>query len=308
MILINALLVTIFIWFVICGIIGIISYYLMVLKKPHSTQEIIEWEKAKGILSDAVLDLPWKKFSVKTHDGLQLSVQLINQNSENTIIFHHGFSSTWQSMTRYFMFFKNKGWNIVCFDSRAHGESEGKFPSFGVKEKLDLKEISNFVKRELTKTKVLGLYGESMGAATVLQAAPIIEDVNFVISDAAFSGAFEELEARLSSIHVPVLFRLGAKEFANILCILFSGFSLKEADSSKAIMCTSVPMLLFHGTADTFVPTYMSIGMHKKREQSHTTRLVLVKDAKHGTSVLTDPELYWKEVERFLNDDVFAKL
>ena len=63
----------------------------------------------------------------------------------------------------------------------------GKTTSYGYYEKHDLKSVVDWLKSRFGTNITLGIHGESMGAATLLQYAGLVEDgADFYIADCPF--------------------------------------------------------------------------------------------------------------------------
>ena len=112
---------------------------------------------------------------ITSGDGLRLHGYLIEQpdrqRSRGTIILVHGwrshpevdFSASWQS-------YVDMGLDVLAVHQRSHGQSEGKYICFGVKERFDLIQWANFINQRYGNDKKIILSGISMGCSTVLMA------------------------------------------------------------------------------------------------------------------------------------------
>lgn len=177
---------------IISSIIIFLGYYtyLKIVKKSKRTlREEINYLIKNNVIKEGYYEsLNKEEFIVQTKDKLSLKGILIktNEASLGTIIFSHGISCTHGMMIKHVdLFLKNK-FNVVLFDQRRHGNSEGKFSSYGYYEKEDLSLFVNYVKNEFREDKFIGVIGESMGASTALQMLEINNSVDFIISESAF--------------------------------------------------------------------------------------------------------------------------
>ena len=68
-------------------------------------------------------------------------------STKGTIILLHGIRSNKSHFNDLSNYLSTNGFNSVALDLRAHGESEGKFCSFGVNEKRDVKKLIHFLEK-----------------------------------------------------------------------------------------------------------------------------------------------------------------
>ena len=83
---------------------------------------------------------------------------------------------------------------------------------------------------------------------------------------------------------------LGAKIFGN--------FNLSESSAIEALKHCNIPVLLFHGEADNFVPCEMSKALHTSGASDVT--LELFPKAGHGLSYLILPQRYEEAISAFI--------
>ena len=77
-----------------------------------------------------------------------------NYSSVPTIIIAHGLGASKSDYVNLSGFLSSNGFNVLLFDFRAHGESEGKSCSLGLKEQLDITAaIDYIISREDLKNK-----------------------------------------------------------------------------------------------------------------------------------------------------------
>jgi alpha-beta hydrolase superfamily lysophospholipase len=107
-------------------------------------------------------------------------------------------------MLKNISFFSQHRCNIIAYDHRGHGLSYGARPSFGWFEKHDLRRVVDFARQRFPGTEKLVLFGESMGAATVLQYAPSDSRLAAIILDSPFSSFRKLVLAQLSHIPCPL--------------------------------------------------------------------------------------------------------
>ncbi|MDO5399929.1 MAG: alpha/beta hydrolase [Eubacteriales bacterium] len=247
----------------------------------------------------ALADSPFEAVSVCSQDGLKLTGRYYHLRSGAPVdICFHGYrSSPLTDLCCYCELAARLGHNLLLVDQRAHGGSQGRTITMGIRERQDVLSWVDFVLERFGQQTRLLLYGISMGASTVLMASELglPENVRAIIADCPYSTP-KKIIRRVSekmgfpgwlSWHLAVL---GAK--------LFGGFDLRESDPVRAAANTEAPILLLHGEADGFVPCEMSGDIQ------NANRAMIEKytfpGADHGISYLSDPDRYRHIVTEFI--------
>lgn len=238
---------------------------------------------------------------VTSKDGLRLHGYWIPaDNPRGTILLAHGYRSTMLvDFGIAYPFYHALGLNILVPHQRSHGQSEGKYITFGIKESEDMACWIDYHNKTFGEYQMV-LSGMSMGASTVLYLADqeLPKNVKCIIADCGFTSPWSILDRVYRSvIHLPSGLSLWA---ADLFARIFAGFSLKEKDSRKVLKQAKLPVFLIHGLEDDFVPSYMT-------QQGYDAcvgkkRLLLVEGAGHGVSFLVDKTTYTTQIISFLED------
>jgi len=228
---------------------------------------------------------------IKSRDGLRLhGVFIENPAAERVILCVHGYHG---GAVRDFsgamadLYAENA--SLLLIDQRAHGESEGKYTTFGVLERYDVQLWAQYLEKRLSGSLPVYLDGISMGAASVLMAGELKMPpcVKGVIADCGYTTPRAELS------HV-VRNMLHASPFPALQIVLFlarlCGFPLGSASATKGAAAWRVPVLFAHGLDDTFVPSYMS--EENFLACTSPKDIYLVEGAEHGLSYLVAREGY----------------
>lgn len=245
-------------------------------------------------------DLEVEKIEVTSEDGLKLKGYYYKQDDDSNklMIIHHGYTANHYISLQYMKMFFDEGFNVLLIDMRSHGESEGDYASYGYYEVRDLDIWVETMKKKLSENIIIGLHGQSMGAATVLLYAGLFEDkINFVIEDCGYSDAKEEIKYQFKKSKAPasVLYPI-----VNYRIKRKYKFDLTDITPGKAIENSTVPTLFIHGTGDITVPYYMCEQMYENKKRGYK-KIYLVKDAAHMDAYVTNKEEYEKEVKEFIN-------
>ncbi|TGM42605.1 dipeptidyl aminopeptidase [Leptospira biflexa] len=115
------------------------------------------------------------------------------------MILLHGFSESKMQMLSYAPSFWKRGCSLFMYDARAHGESDGKYSTFGYHEKMDLERaVEYFSEIDNTPEDRIGIFGVKLGAATALQFADGQFDYGFIIADTSFKDMRSYVEQSYS--------------------------------------------------------------------------------------------------------------
>ncbi|RKQ18012.1 alpha/beta hydrolase [Ureibacillus endophyticus] len=225
-------------------------------------------------------------------------------NTNNTIIICHGVTENKINSVRYARMFERLGFNSFVFDHRRHGESGGKTTSYGYYEKFDLAAVVKTVKTLIGNDAILGIHGESMGAASMILYAGLVEDgADFYIADCGFSN-FSELIAQIVKKETILRTKLPI-HLADFFLRLRDGYSLKSITPKEAVKNIQAPMLFIHSMEDDFILPYMTKEMYE--EKSEPKMLKLFEKGAHAQSFNQNPQEYEEVVSEFLQNYVLVK-
>jgi pimeloyl-ACP methyl ester carboxylesterase len=217
-------------------------------------------------------------------------IEPLNANG-STVVLLHGLGDTRQGVAGFAPFMFDAGYSVLLPDSRAHGESGGDLVTYGVKEIHDVHDWVSWLIAQHTTGCVYG-FGESMGAAIMLQALSKDDRLCAVVVESPFAS-FEEIAAervlQISRINNSIVrqFVPLPVEFAKFYTQIRYGVDLDQASPSTALAKTHVPVLLIHGTADVNIPPHHSQKLAQVANRS--TELWLVPGAGHCGAWVVEP-------------------
>lgn len=191
---------------------------------------------------------------------------------------------------------REMGHNLLLVDQRAHGRSQGRTISFGIRERYDvLSWVEYALDRFGQDTKIL-LYGISMGASTVLMASELSlpGNVKGIVADCPYSSPARIIMSVARRMRIPAGV---AAVFSWVGARVFGGFDLRETDPVRAVRQAAVPILLIHGESDGFVPCDMSAEI--QRSNPRKVYRCTFPGADHGISFLVDRPRYRQIVRDF---------
>jgi pimeloyl-ACP methyl ester carboxylesterase len=202
--------------------------------------------------SPATLGLAFEDVRFRAVDGVQLAGWLVpHPDARGNVIFCHGHGRNRGHVAGLLSTFHDLGLNVLAFDFRGHGDSEGHTSTFGHREVNDLLAAEAFL-RQRCPGQPLFLVGVSLGAAVSLQALPRLPEVRGVWSEGAFARLHGPVEHEFRWL--PACLRMPLVEVYEQLGWLDSGMKVTEMNPIEAVSKTAVPIFFCHGRRDELVP------------------------------------------------------
>lgn len=277
---------------------------LMYMKKKED-QFILDREQEAGRLDLLKYEnLPKKEVLISSPFKYDLKAVLIEPHQNNRyIIISHGVTENKMNSIKYMNLFLERGFNAVIYDHRRHGESGGKTTSFGHYEKFDLKTVVDWLKKEYSPTIKIGIHGESMGAATMLLYAGMLEDgADFYIADCPFSDFKEQLTYQIKrELKLPPRLILPV---GDLFLRMRQKYSINDVSPISVIENIQKPILFIHSQKDDFILPTMSEALYELKKGPK--KLYLAESGVHAQSLNENKDDYEKVIDEFLEEYVFT--
>lgn len=201
------------------------------------------------------------------------------------VVYLHGVGDNRASGIGVAAHFTALGFDVLAYDSRAHGESGGDACTYGFYEKKDLSRAID----KVGGGPVLAL-GASLGAAVALQAAADDPRIALVVAVSAFSDlrtvAAERAPFFASRGNIDEAFRLAEAE---------ARFRADEVNPAAAAARIRVPVLVIHGANDRETPPAHSERI--TRALAGPKKLLLVPGVGHNDALNADA---WREIDAWV--------
>ncbi|MFC7685193.1 alpha/beta hydrolase [Ureibacillus sp. GCM10028918] len=248
---------------------------------------------------------PKEELSIDSPNGYPIKgIFLKPLNTKNTIIICHGVTENKISMVKYARMFERLGFNTFVFDHRRHGDSGGKTTSYGYYEKFDVAAVVQTVKSIVGEDALIGIQGESMGAASMILYAGLLEDgADFYIADCGFSN-FSELISQIMMktkylrTKIPI-------HLANIFLRIRDGYTFKSVTPKEAVKNISSPVLFIHSLGDDFILPYMTEELYEEKQGPKMIKLF--EKGGHAESFNENQQEYEQIVSEFIENYVYKK-
>lgn len=179
------------IWILLAILLGFLVFnYLgprMIVQVDHL---VFRWLRPSKTTAPMPSTLNGARVQIKTHDGLiQKGVWLKADGGlpKGTLILLHGIRANKEHFWPVAKRLTSDGFHVLLIDMRAHGQSEGKYCTFGFYEKQDVRLWIDYLESLEQPTGPIGIWGQSLGGAVGLQAMALDQRLQFGIIESTFS-------------------------------------------------------------------------------------------------------------------------
>lgn len=257
--------------------------------------------------------LPYEQVRLTASDGVRLAGWWIPaERPRATLLLLHGSPHSRLELLPHAPYLHADGYDLLLFDWRAHGESEGEFTSLGFYETRDLAGALDYASGRGHGD--VGALAYSMGAATAIREAAGDPRLRALVADSSLAtveGAIETALPIMTRDRFPI-FRQGLPAFPfGPLAVHIAEFrtglrvtDLRVLDQVQAF--APRPLLLIYGTADEFVPPAETLRLFTAAREPK--ELLGVAGAGHPSSgkeaFVVDPDTYKQRVLAFFRQSL----
>ena len=250
--------------------------------------------RPKDTGSPAAFNIPFEKITFPAKDKVTVNGWWVEGKTKGKcVILCHGLGADKADMLNYIPLLHQKGYSVLAFDFRGHGESKEKYTSLGYNEVNDLLAAVEYAKEK--GAKQLGVLGRSMGAAVSIRTAEICPDIKAVIADSSFAKLTDMIRSYSNKFyHLPYYPLVPLAVFT---AKIRSGFKYETVNPVESAARMRTPLLLIHGLADGNIPPENSQKIFDAA--LGPKKIILVPGAGHIESFSKDMKNYSKEVVDF---------
>jgi dipeptidyl aminopeptidase/acylaminoacyl peptidase len=215
------------------------------------------------------------------------------------IIICHGVGANKSDFTDLATALSRRGYAVLLFDFRAHGESGGSRTSLGYHEQKDVVSALNFLRgRSGIDPKRLGIYGFSMGGATAILAAASSRGFRAVVADSAFTSLRDQARSAITGFY-----HLPAFPFLPLAVLGYELYFQTSIDAVSPVTAVAglspVPILIIAGEGDKLIPADNGRSLYAAAKEPK--ELWIIPGAEHGGTLAAAGSGYEKRVGEFFD-------
>jgi uncharacterized protein len=237
-------------------------------------------------------------WSTRTADGLTLrGWYLPTDRKRHLLVLVHGMWSCWLEMADLGKDLHDKGFDVLLFDLRGHGQSDPSRLYLGRRERADIRAAMAWASAAGFSNDRIGWLGYSMGGSTLLMEAARNPEIQVAVIDSPYGDLPKLLDTQLSKHSgLPHWFNPG------ILLAAHWVFGVRTDDLiplRSARWWGERPVLLIHGESDTTVP----VGQARELAQTlgASCLMLTLPGVEHVHAYDSDPQGYIRTVSSFFD-------
>ena len=208
-------------------------------------------------------------------------------DSRGTMIVCHGVGANRRDISAITQLVHDCGYQVLSFDFRGHGDSDGRTITYGANERLDVLGAYDYClgRSDVDPSRLYAL-GVSMGGSSLLLALPDMPKVQAAVVDSAFADLSALVDHQLRFFPGPL--RRPLHQVTALAGWCETGFDIETIRPIDALPRISAPLLFVAGSEDFIVPTQHSLRLHAA---APTSQLHVEPEAPHiGTGMLNPAE------------------
>lgn len=217
----------------------------------ESADKLVHPERRLAAATPADHGIAYREIALRASDGVGLAAWWMPALGEarGSVVFLHEYGEQKAQSLVAGPFLHEAGYHVLALDFRAHGASGGGATTVGLDEARDVEAAVAWLLAGPEPEGRIALVGWSMGAATALNAAPGLPEVDAVVADSGFATL--ENVAGNSIRHFTGLPRVPFGPLSVTFAGRQVGRDVAENRPIDRIRDAGAPVLVIQGEADT---------------------------------------------------------
>jgi alpha-beta hydrolase superfamily lysophospholipase len=246
------------------------------------------------------LSREYEEVLLTTEDGLRLQAWFIpaKEPSSRTVVLCHGLGMNREFFLPWTELADELDANVLMFDFRGHGDSDGRTVTLGGNEKRDVRAAVEWLRKAKPESakQIVGL-GISMGSGALIRAGAELDlPLDAFILDSGFAASCDLTDNVLAPL--PAWMRPWLIGVGMPLANLHAGCDVGNLRPEDAIGKLRAPVLIVHSQQDRLIPP-----SHAERLAANAAapkRLTLFSTQSHSDLIFAEPQAYRDQVRTFL--------
>jgi alpha-beta hydrolase superfamily lysophospholipase len=198
-------------------------------------------------------DLSFEEVAFPSRDGITIRGWLIPADERRaTVVICPGYFGSMHSDLGYVPWLCDAGYDVLLFDWRGRGRSDGNATSIGILERRDLLGAVDWLAGRGVNR--LGVLGFSMGGAVAVAASPLAPNIAAVVADSPFARVGDTIVAGMVRRSLPEAVAQLAAPAIIWSAGLQLGVDLTVINPTRWAAFLGAPLLLMHGERDPYLP------------------------------------------------------
>jgi dipeptidyl aminopeptidase/acylaminoacyl peptidase len=244
--------------------------------------------------------------SFTSEDGVRLKGWFVkpahSHKPSPAIIICHGLGANKSDFSELAASLSRRGYFVLLFDFRAHGESSGSRTSLGYHEQEDIIAALGFLKaRPEIDTKRIGIYGFSLGGSTAILTAAKTRAFSAIVVDSAFTSLHDQARTAITGFY-----HLPSFPFVPLTILGYELYFQTRVDNISPVSVISqispAPILIIAGEGDRLIPAENGKKLYAAAKEPKA--LWLIPGADHGGTLAAAGAAYEKRVEEFFDKNL----
>jgi alpha-beta hydrolase superfamily lysophospholipase len=242
-------------------------------------------------------------WSTRTADGLKLHGWYFpGKDTRHLIVLVHGMRSSWDEMPGIAHDLARRGYSVLTFDLRGHGQSDPSRLYMGSRERRDVRAVLAWAKSQGFSEDRIGWIGYSMGASILVMEGAANPAIRAAVLDSPYGNLPVLLDEQLSEHSgLPSVFNPGIVLAARFLFGVRTDNLVPIRDAPRL---SDRPVLLIHGESDTTV--HIDQARRLARALGPRCRALFLPGVEHVDAYNDNPPAYVNTVVSFFRKNLAA--
>jgi fermentation-respiration switch protein FrsA (DUF1100 family) len=243
------------------------------------------------------------EWTTRTEDGLNLHGWYFpGKDARHLIVLVHGMHSSWDEMPGIAHDLTRRGYSVLSFDLRGHGQSDPSRLYMGSKERRDVRAVLAWENRQGYAPDRIGWIGYSMGASILVMEGAANPAIHAAVLDSPYGNLPLLLNTQLAAHSgLPSIFNPGIVFAARYLFGVRTDNLIPIRDAPR---WSDRPLLLIHGESDTTVDVAQARRL--SRALGPRCRSLFLPGVEHVEAYRSNPRAYVETIVSFFRRHLAA--